>query len=102
MTKLSVYIGERIREMRKSAGFNREDFSELVGITDRFLADIENYQHDMTVSKLFRICDALNTTPAHILSGSYNTTEHILYLSNRLTSPQKALAIDLLTAVSKY
>lgn len=39
--EINIIIGENIRAYSKKAGYSRENFSELVGITPRFLADAE-------------------------------------------------------------
>lgn len=56
-TSINKYdIGKRIRRVRESNDFTREQFSELIEITPQFLAEIENGTKGMSFETLSRIC----------------------------------------------
>lgn len=49
-------IGKRIRRVRESNDFTREQFSEKIEITPQFLAELENGTKGMSFDTLSRIC----------------------------------------------
>lgn len=49
-------IGKRIRRVRESNDFTREQFSEKIDITPQFLAELENGTKGMSFDTLSRIC----------------------------------------------
>ena len=102
MDKLDIRIGSRLREIRERHRYKREHIAEFAGVSVDFLYDVENRQSNISVSKLFKICDALNTSPAYILSGAYSEAEEFMYLFNRLQPYQKTLAIKLLILLSNH
>ena len=54
------YIGNRIRELRKSYGLTQEQFAEKVGLDNKYLSKIENGLHLPTYKTLQKISEALN------------------------------------------
>jgi len=53
-------IGERIRVLRKRAGFTQEQLAELVGLDARHLSRLEVGRHFPSLDSLERIAGALN------------------------------------------
>lgn len=62
-------IGERIRSLRKSQGYNREEFAEMVGISNTFLVDIENGSKGMSMYTLASVAECLHVSADYILWG---------------------------------
>lgn len=71
--EINVLIGENIREYRESAGYSRERFSELVGITPRFLADAETGFVGVSLTNLKRICEILGVSADRLLWRQENS-----------------------------
>lgn len=69
---LNLEIGERIRQEREFLGYTREQFSEILDISERFLADIELGNRGMSFSTLINISQKLNVTTDYILIGTVN------------------------------
>ena len=46
-------IGERIRKHREELNMSREQLSEIMGITSKFLSDIEFGLRGFSIEKLF-------------------------------------------------
>lgn len=61
--------GLRIRELRESKNMTREEFSELVGISPKFLYEIETGQKGFSADTLYRIANALLVSTEYILTG---------------------------------
>lgn len=65
--EINVTLGERIRKCRKAQGYTREYFSELVSITPRFLASIENGDAGVSISNLKNMALTLNVSTDYLL-----------------------------------
>lgn len=69
MEDLLKQVGKRIREKRDTLGISREAFSETIGISPNFLAQIENGKKGMSTSTLCKICVGLSASADYILLG---------------------------------
>ena len=55
------YVGQRIRQLRKSKGVTQDYVSELAGITSGYLGQIERGEKTPSLSTLAKIANALDT-----------------------------------------
>lgn len=69
MENLNKQIGQRIREKREYLGLSREKFSETIGISPQFLAEIEGGKKGMSSSTLYKVCVGLSTSADYIVLG---------------------------------
>ncbi len=67
--KTNLEIGERIRQRREQFGYSREAFSEKIGISARFLTDVELGVKGTSIENLIKICDILEVSTDYILIG---------------------------------
>lgn len=63
-------IGARVRSCRESQGLTREQFSEAINVTPRFLYDIELGNKGMSIDTLANIGSVLHISTDYILSGT--------------------------------
>ena len=61
--------GLRIRNLREVNRYTREEFSEIVGISPKFLYEIETGQKGFSADTLYRIAKGLSVTTEYILTG---------------------------------
>ena len=61
--------GARIRDLRETNRYTREQFAEIVDISPKFLYEIETGQKGFSADTLFRISKGLSVTCEYILSG---------------------------------
>ncbi|MDF2801670.1 MAG: family transcriptional regulator [Anaerocolumna sp.] len=61
--------GLRIRELREINRYTREEFSEIVGISSKFLYEIETGQKGFSADTLYRISKGLSVSCEYILTG---------------------------------
>lgn len=54
-----VAFGRRVREVRKSKGISQEKLAELAGIDRSYMGNIERGEKNITLKKIYEICDAL-------------------------------------------
>lgn len=55
MDDFNIKVGERIEKLRKQKGLSREELAEMVGISSKFLYEIEKGKKDLR-QLLFPIC----------------------------------------------
>lgn len=60
-------LGIAIKALRKGRGWVRRELAERSGISVRFLADVETGRANPSLSKLFDLADALETSPEALL-----------------------------------
>lgn len=67
---LNIKIGQRIRFYRENAGLSRETLAERIGITVRFLADVERGRVGLSISNLCKVSQILGVTTDALLWGT--------------------------------
>ena len=70
--EINIEIGKNIRNYRERAGYSREKFSEIIGISPRFLADVETGFVGISVKNLKRICEILGISSDRLLWKNEN------------------------------
>lgn len=68
--ELYVRAGSRIRALRESRGYTREQLSEIAEITPKFLYEIETGIKGFSAHTLCMLADGLGTSCDYILYGS--------------------------------
>ena len=68
--RLSLEIGQRTRALRKKAGLSGRKLAAAAGVSQPFLSQLEHGQTSASIATLYRIANALNTTPADLLPKS--------------------------------
>lgn len=63
-------VGARVRAQREDRGWSRREFSKLSGVSERFLAQLEGGQGNISLARLADIADILATTPGALLAGA--------------------------------
>ena len=54
-----IAFGKRVREVRRNKGISQEKLAELVGIDRSYMGNIERGEKNITLKKVYEICDAL-------------------------------------------
>jgi XRE family aerobic/anaerobic benzoate catabolism transcriptional regulator len=63
-------VGARVRTLREGRGFSRRALAERSGLSERFLAQLERGEGNISLRRFADLASALETTPAAILSAS--------------------------------
>ena len=63
-------VGQRVRSARDQRGWSRRELSERSGVSERFLAQLETGQGNISLVRFAEVAAALGTTPAELLSGA--------------------------------
>lgn len=69
-------VGARVRALRDEKSLSRRELSRLSGVSERFLAQLEGGNGNISLARLADVCDALGTTPSAILDGTSNVGQH--------------------------
>lgn len=97
-----IAIGNRIREYRDKLGITQEALAERTERSWRLIADLERGAVGLSLETLFRLCNALQTTPNDLLlPGGDGERSDLDWLTDALAnSPERvrAGAIDILRA----
>jgi XRE family aerobic/anaerobic benzoate catabolism transcriptional regulator len=67
-TPLLEAVGQAVRGKREQASRSRRDLAERSGLSERFLADLEVGQGNISVERLAQLCAALGTSAGALLS----------------------------------
>lgn len=70
MKELNVQVGERIKELRLLNKYTREELAERVGISVRFLYNIERGKQGFSSETLLALADVFHVKCDYILKGS--------------------------------
>lgn len=69
-TGLLATVGTRVRALREQRGLSRRQLSELSGVSERFLAQLETGQGNISLTRFADVAEALATSPAELLIGA--------------------------------
>ena len=62
-------IGQRVKQRRSQKKWTREDLADSIGVTDKFIYDIEVGNKGMSLMTLQRLGQALEVSTDWLLSG---------------------------------
>lgn len=69
-------IGSRIAARRKALGFKQYEVCEKIGVNDKYLSNLETARSVPSIEVLLKLCEALDTTPDHLLLGKLPPAEN--------------------------
>jgi len=72
----SAEIGRRIKEIRNKFGYTREEFSERLGVSPQFIANIEQGRRRLSYDNLAKLCGLTCVSSDFILFGKRDEDEH--------------------------
>lgn len=105
MKELSLeQVGKRLRRIRSQMELTREQFSEQVGISPQFLAEIENGKKGMSAETLFKICNRYDLSADYILLGKLSSaqlSDPIQKALNSFSEPYMELTEEIIRAIEK-
>jgi XRE family aerobic/anaerobic benzoate catabolism transcriptional regulator len=67
---LLTTVGARVRMMREVRRLSRRELSERCGVSERFLAQLEAGEGNISLARFAAVAAALETTPAELLAGA--------------------------------
>lgn len=89
----NLEIGERIRGIRESFNMNREQFSEMIDVSDVFLGQIERGERSLSLKPLCRIVTYSGFSSDYILFGDLKNNSTLNKI-NRMLNKSSDLTLD--------
>jgi len=62
-------IGQRIRDERENLGLSREEFAEMVGLSDYYIGQLERGERQMSLPVLVRVSNCLHISLDYLVFG---------------------------------
>ncbi len=103
MKDVNIILGEKIRTRRNMLTMSRETLAEKIGVSPRFLADVESGKVGVSIETLKNLSIALNISCDYLLglNEKDNTSELVRNEFSKL-SPKYSLAVlSLINELSK-
>lgn len=97
-------IGNRIKTLRESRGFTREELAEKAEISSKFLYEVEKGRKGLSADTLLKISRTLSCSCDYILTGETFEREEdgqLMQLLQRFTDRDKVYAVKLLTLMQE-
>ena len=73
----NIEMGRRIRAQREFLKMTREDLAGHLGVSSKFIADIEYGDKGVSIKKLYLLTQILGITSDYILAGKKDTTDEL-------------------------
>lgn len=70
--EINITVGENIRKYRELSGYSREKFAELIGVSPRFVADVETGFVGISLTNLKKTCELLGISADRLLWNNEN------------------------------
>lgn len=99
MKEINVILGEKVKEMRWKKGLTRETLAEKVGVSPRFLADVESGKIGVSIQSLKKLALSLDASTDYLL-GLDQSLDTNLPLDRKLADVDKKY-LPLLIAVAE-
>jgi transcriptional regulator with XRE-family HTH domain len=75
--KIRVALGERIKELRKAAGYSQEGFADHAGIHRTYAGELERGEANVTIDNLVKITVFLKVTFSELFHGIETRAEQV-------------------------
>ena len=68
-------VGENVRRLRTIRGMTQERLAEVSGFSQQYISDLERGRRNPTVVSLFDLTQALDATPAELVTQKFGQNE---------------------------
>jgi XRE family aerobic/anaerobic benzoate catabolism transcriptional regulator len=76
-------VGARVRAARERLGLSRRELSERCGVSERFLAQLEGGEGNISLARFAEVAAALETSPAELLADAGQVRKQVALLGVR-------------------
>ncbi|CAM3502112.1 XRE family transcriptional regulator [Brevibacillus invocatus] len=84
-------LGERIRETRKRNQMNQTEFSQLIGVSQGTLSELEQNKYNPSLETILAIIKVFNVNATWLLFGDVANKDGILELAEELNKVELLL-----------
>src|SRR5512132_474590 len=75
-TSYLATVGSAVRSQRERKGWSRRELAGASGVSERFLAQLETGDGNISLRRFAEVAHALGTTPAALLAPADTTATH--------------------------
>ena len=61
-----IKIGKQLKELRKIKGYTQKQVADTIGVTTRYMSDLEQDRSSASYDILIKMCNLFDTTPDEI------------------------------------
>lgn len=72
-----ILIGKTLQKTRKALGFTQESVADALGLSPRYISDIERDKTKGSLDTLVKLCNIYHVSPSYILKDYINSPEYI-------------------------
>ncbi len=100
-------VGKRIAKRRKELGLKQYEVTELAGLSDKYLSNIERATSILSIDVLIKLCTVLKVTPDYFLLGVTNDYSpenyetHLTQNFSKLSNKKKKLILSFMEWISE-
>ncbi|WP_419784291.1 helix-turn-helix domain-containing protein [Maridesulfovibrio sp.] len=105
MSKSTEIVGKNIRKLRKGLNLSQQQMAEQVGISYKYLGEIERGEVNLSVEILMKISNSFQIEPGNLLASNERGHSNLLeaqVVLGEFSNEQLELALDLLKALRKH
>lgn len=112
MSDISIFFGNRIRELRKTKRLSQEEVAYRASISPTYLGQIERANKNPTLDTMFQIASALDTTISDLLrpnnsvspvvSDTNVTIDKVTILLEQMSPPQQHKILKMIRIFSDF
>ena len=62
-------VARRIKRLRTERGYSREEFASMIGVTSKFMYEVETFRKGFSVYRLVDIAKALEVSCDYVMTG---------------------------------
>ena len=98
------YVAARVTQLRIKSGFSAQKMSQLIGMNDAYINNIESGKSLPSLANLFNICDFFGISPLEFFDGENSNPKmikEILDVLKTLNDNQLALILGMAKEFSK-
>lgn len=72
-------IGQRIREEREKLGLSREEFAEIIELSEYYVGQLERGERQMSLPVLVKVANCLHVSLDYLIWGKITSNSYYIY-----------------------
>lgn len=94
-------VGKNIRHLRKEKNMTQKDLAQAIGCEPSYISHIERVSRSISIRHLFQIADAMDTTPASLVTDPNNQLSQCIEILEHLDPERLSQAKNWLIELSR-
>lgn len=98
--KIPDCVGKNIRHLRKEKNLTQKNLADAIGCEPSYISHIERVSRSISIKHLFQIADAMDTTPATLVTDPNNQLSECIEILEHLDAEKLAQAKEWLKQIN--